>query len=361
MIILFVIFICSVFIQCFFWGIITRPLIRFSADEEIQVQDQSVSVIIVFKNGKAYLNKLLPELLNQKYANYNIWFADDFSTDDGSKIIQRYTEMDDRIHYYKVKQDMPGKKQALKELIPLIDNDILLFTDIDCIPGSERWISRLVSSFENGIDIVLGYSPMFIGKGFVNMFSRFETFMTAIQYLSWALLGQPYMGVGRNLAYRRKLYSDKVYQSNYIGGDDDLFVQQKANAKNVGIQIHPESFMFTEAESDVTSFIRQKRRHVSTAHVYKLKHQIMLGLFGFSQIFFYPLAIILLLNNTFIYLVSIMLLLRLALYYFSAKALMSKLEEHSLFCRVFVLDLALAGYYLFIGVASLFKKQRTWN
>jgi glycosyltransferase involved in cell wall biosynthesis len=341
--------------------LITRPLKRYKVTEKYPKKDYSVAIVIVFKNGGDYLKKILPELLKQDYANFKLWLADDFSTDEGPEFVQNYAENDARIQYYKVQHDKPGKKQALRELIPHIESDILLFTDVDWVPSTKQWISRMVSSFQDGIDIVLEYSPMLAGLGFINMFSRFETLITAIHYFSWTLWGQSYMGVGRNFAYRHSLYSDEAYKSKFIGGDDDLFIQQKASPKNVAIQIHPNTFMYTEAKSDFKSFIQQKKRHVSTSFDYKWKHQFILSLFGFSQILFYPLAILLLLSNTHIYVLSLLVLIRMSLYYFSAKDFMSKFEEYSLFCRVFILDLALSVYYLVIGIVSLFKKKQTWN
>jgi hypothetical protein len=35
---------------------------------------------------------------------------------------------------------------------------------------------------------------------------RFETVLTAVQYFSWAKSGLPYMGVGRNLAYKEEFF-----------------------------------------------------------------------------------------------------------------------------------------------------------
>jgi hypothetical protein len=45
-----------------------------------------------------------------------------------------------------------------------------------------------------------------IEKSFLNKLIRFETLLTAIQYFSWAKAGLPYMGVGRNLAYKKRVF-----------------------------------------------------------------------------------------------------------------------------------------------------------
>ena len=48
--------------------------------------------------------------------------------------------------------------------------------------------------------------------GMLNKLIRFETFHTALQYLSYALAGIPYMGVGRNLSYKKDyFFATKVF------------------------------------------------------------------------------------------------------------------------------------------------------
>ena len=82
---------------------------------------------------------------------------------------------------------------------------------------------------------MLGYGAYEHQKGFLNKIIRFETFIAALQYLSYALNKMAYMGVGRNLAYQKDLfYAFKGFQDHYkvISGDDDLFVNQAANKNN---------------------------------------------------------------------------------------------------------------------------------
>jgi hypothetical protein len=80
-------------------------------------------------------------------------------------------------------------------------------------------------AYQDGIEIVLGYGAYHKRPGLLNKLIRFETFHSAIQYLSFALAGIPYMGVGRNLSYKKGLFfKQKGFSSiNHIpGGDDDL-------------------------------------------------------------------------------------------------------------------------------------------
>ena len=111
-------------------------------------------------------------------------------------------------------------------------HEIVLLTDADCVPASEFWIQKMQDGYQNGIEVILGYSPYHKKPGVLNKIIRFETFHSALQYLSYALAGSPYMGVGRNLSYKKELFfRNKGFSAvNHLpGGDDDLFINKVAN------------------------------------------------------------------------------------------------------------------------------------
>src|SRR6516164_2766833 len=148
--------------------------------------------------------------------------------------------------------------------------------------------------YANAIEIVLGYSPYQKKAGILNKLIRFETFHSALQYLSYALAGVPYMGVGRNLSYKKELFfRNKGFSNiNHLpGGDDDLFINMVANEKNNGIVVDPDAFTLSEPKNSFSDWIKQKLRHYSTSKFYKSKHKWLLGLYSTTHFLFYPLFI----------------------------------------------------------------------
>jgi hypothetical protein len=115
-------------------------------------------------------------------------------------------------------------------------------------------------------DFVLGFSPYLKSPGLLNAFIRFEALVTGVLYISFALLGNPYMGVGRNLAYRRSRFLEaKGFHNllNVTGGDDDLYVNQHAG-KAIPL-CGAESLTYSLPETTWKNFFRQKIRHLSVA------------------------------------------------------------------------------------------------
>src|SRR5690242_2944117 len=98
-----------------------------------------------------------------------------------------------------------GKKFPLSMGIKSARYEIVLLTDADCVPASEFWMQKMQDGYYDNKQIVLGYGAFHKKPGMLNKLIRFETFHSALQYLSFALAGLPYMGVGRNLSYKKEL------------------------------------------------------------------------------------------------------------------------------------------------------------
>jgi hypothetical protein len=152
----------------------------------------------------------------------------------------------------------------------------------------------MANHFSKEKQLVLGFGTYKKLSGFLNKLIRFETFITAIQYFSYAKNGIPYMGVGRNLAYTNNLFFDNngfMSHMDIKSGDDDLFVNEVANKVNTTICFSKESFTISEPKKTWKEWIHQKRRHISTAKHYKQKHKLLLGLYYVSNLLFWLLAI----------------------------------------------------------------------
>ena len=241
------------------------------------------SIVVCYHNEEENVDRFLPAILNQAYSD--LVLVNDHSSD---KTLDGLNQMaSEKVNIISIEEDSSGKKKALSAGIQAAKHNRVLLTDADCKPNSSKW-SLLMGSQKGSF--VLGYGPMNKGRGRVAEFSRFETYMTALQYLSYALAGIPYMGVGRNLLIDKGVVQkqkDKIQGSHLASGDDDLMINALANKHNTVICIDPDSFMYSDPKTTLNSFLVQKTRHIGTSPYYKPLHKILLTLFSFSQIIFY--------------------------------------------------------------------------
>jgi hypothetical protein len=238
--------------------------------------------------------------------------------------------------------------------------EILVLTDADCTPASPQWLATMQSYFDDSVDIVLGYGAYKKRKGFLNKLIRFETFHTALQYLSYSLAGISYMGVGRNLAYKKTLFNAHKGFSSHTripSGDDDLFVNEAATKKNTTINIEPDSFTYSSPKKTWSSWAQQKKRHYTTGKYYKPKHKFLLALYSIAQFLVYPALAVALLFSNWILVVAVFVvrLISLMIVWFGT---MNKLQEKDLKPWFLVFDVWMF-FYFFIFAPSLIKKTNS--
>lgn len=111
-----------------------------------------------------------------------------------------------------------------------------------------------------------------------------------MRYLGFALGGHPYMGIGRNLAYRKQLFYDQKGFSAHLNlrrGDDDLFVNQVAHGENTRVETDPEAIMRMQPIYRGKDWREEKIGYASTARQYKGLQRWLAGLETFSRLLFY--------------------------------------------------------------------------
>ncbi len=365
--IIFVLFLGCCLIQFGYWAVIFSKLATYKNIARTGVPKIPVSVIICAYNEEENLRKYLPKILEQDYPNFQVLVVDDASTDASSEVLkklkQKYPHLDILTLEYPDGKKFLGKKNALSQGIQAAGHDNILVTDADCYPKSKAWIQGMVNLYQEG-NLVLGYGPYEERGGLLNAFIRFETVYTAIQYLSFALWGNPYMGVGRNMMYDRQLFQkvDGFESHKHVAsGDDDLFVNQVAVKNNTRIQLDKSTFMYSAPKETFSSYIRQKNRHNTTGRHYKPIHQLLLGLLSASHFGMYVFLLILAFAKfgmLFAVIIFTMILMVKAIIF---KRIANQLQEHLSIFMIPVLDAAYTLYYVIFAPALLMGKTNKWK
>ena len=329
---------------------------------------KAVSVIVCSKNEQENLKTLVPKLLEQDHPNFEIILINDASHDDTRIVIEEFMAKDHRIKMVDVVNNESfwgNKKYALTLGIKKAVNDHLVFIDADCTPNSSQWLSLISKHFSKEKNIVLGYSGYKkIDDSLLNKLIRYETVLTAIQYFSYAMHGNPYMGVGRNLAYTATQFYEVNGFMNHmkiLGGDDDLFVNQAATSENTAVSLDEDSFTCSQPKTDWSSWWKQKKRHVNTAKYYKSSHKLLLGLFYISQIGFVLSAILgLLFGINWIIILSV-IVLRYIVYWIVLSKGFSRFRESDIIIILPFLELILIGTQLALFISNMVHRPKQWN
>jgi glycosyltransferase involved in cell wall biosynthesis len=347
--------------QVYFYGQYFIRLATYRENNKEEETDVPISLIIAVKNEKENLIQHLPILVNQKHKEFEIILVDDHSTDGTEAWINAQ-------NLAKVKcislKESSGKKAAIAKGISLAKFDAILLTDADCKPASEKWMSLMGVKLQDENSLVLGYGSYAKRNGLLNALIRYETIQTAVQYLSFALSGNAYMGVGRNLAYRKKVFLKSQSGQKYAdirSGDDDLLVNEMAEKAKVEICIKSEAHTISAPKTRWRSYLIQKRRHLQAGSKYKQSDRIRLAFLGISTLFFWLSFFLLCLKASYIMIIFPIFAVKLMLQYFTFGRIMQKLQERNLLFWVPLLEFFYIVSMTVVGVSTWIWKVDRWK
>ena len=264
------------------------------------VERPPVSIIICARNEGDNLKRFLPLVLEQDYENYEVIIVNDGSCDDTEEIIKDLQEDYHNLYITNIPQEtriISHKKLAITVGAKAAKNEILLFTDADCRPLTPDWISMMVRNFDDNTEFVLGHGNYYRLPGFISQMVAYDTLTIAMQYMGFARLGYPYMGVGRNMAYRRSTFFNNKGFAGFLhvaSGDDDLLINAFGNSRNTRIEPSLDAETLSLPKTTFKDWYYQKLRHLSTVDVYQSGSKMWIGLEPLTRGLFY-LSVILLL------------------------------------------------------------------
>ncbi len=358
---------------------------------------KSVSVVIAARNEAHNLEKILTSIFQQSYQNFELIVVNDRSEDNSLKILKKF-EVENPTKNFAVisikdkPQNWNGKKYALQKGIETAQNEIILLTDADCLPKNKFWIEKMADSFDENTNTVVGISLYEKSKNpFLNWFIQNETLITALQYISFANIGMAYMGVGRNLAYKKNLFfsqNEKITKpllvsppttifkkiSSKTGGDDDLIFSEKRFYKNVNICLEGQTK--SQAPQTFQEWIKQKRRHLAVGVQYSFRQKVISSIYPLSIISWYAAIFGFLIQG--FYEVLGFELLRQLFFFSILRIFCNQIQDNSVlvrfikekfwkgflkdfFTRFFGFEIVFIFYYFVVGMGATFFPPKKWK
>jgi poly-beta-1,6-N-acetyl-D-glucosamine synthase len=354
-------------IQLFYYFFIYGKIL-FIKNKLVETKSKEpVSIVICARNEQENLEKYLPKILEQDYPDFEVVVVNDCSADETEDVLKRLSLKYKHLRYTYIKEDEKfthGKKLALTVGIKSAKHEWLLLTDADCFPEGKDWLAGMASHFKDNVSIVLGYGGFTRRKGLLNRLIRFDAMFIALQYFTFALFGSPYMGVGRNLAYRKSLFfQNKGFASHarLSSGDDDLFINEVGKSGNVTVETGKNAVTRSEPKITFSQWVEQKSRHFTTFGRYKMKHKILLGTEVISRVLFYFLFVASIVLKLYLIIALSIFGARLIIQYIVYKNTAKRLGEKKLLLTSLLFDIFLPFFNFGIYLSNKFRPQRQWR
>ncbi|HEY0030935.1 MAG TPA: glycosyltransferase [Bacteroidia bacterium] len=341
--------------------------LAFYKQKDLSANTPPASIVICAKNEDDNLVEFLPLIFEQDYPEFEVVVVNDCSYDNTADFLKEFAKKHENLKIVTIKEDenySHGKKVALMMGIKGAKHEHMLLTDADCKPNGKTWLREMMQHFHGDTEIVLGYGAYEKQNGFLNKLIRFDTFMIALQFLSFSLARKTYMGTGRNLAYKKSLFFKmKGFASHYHieSGDDDLFVNEAATKRNSTIEVSVGNHTVSRVKRSFKSWFRQKRRHVTTFKHYNGGSKFRLITISMSQYLFFTSFIALLILQFQPIIVLSFFALRVLVQMIIFNKSMKQLAEKDLLLLAPVIEIVLLSIYPMISVSNVFVKKNKWK
>lgn len=286
-------FIQSLYYFCLYNRIHTHSRVVKQSDADSTQDLQPLSVIICASEEVDNLRRNLSAILEQDYPRFEVIVINDGDTDESEDYLTLLEEEYPNLYHSFVPNSsryVSRKKLALTLGIKASKYDWLVFTEANCRPESSQWLRTMARNFDPRAQVILGYSGYERGKGWLHKRVSFDNLFTSMRYLGYALVGSPYMGIGRNMAYRKELfYNQKGFSAhlNLQRGYDDLFINQVATGKNTRVEIDKNAIVRMEPVYNAKSWREEKINYMATAQYYEGLQRYLSGLETTTRLLFH--------------------------------------------------------------------------
>lgn len=252
-----------------------------------------ISVIICAREESENLRRNLNAVLEQDYPQFEVIVINDGNTDESEDYLTLLEDKYPHLYHSFVPDSsryISRKKLAVTLGIKASKYDWLVFTDAKCLPQSNQWLRLFARNFTSRTQIVLGYSGFERRKGWLHKRVCFDNLFTSMRYLGFALAGSPFMGIGRNLAYRKELFYEQKGFSAHLNlqrGDDDLFINQVATSENTRVETDANAIVRMQPVFRAKDWREEKIGYASTARLYRGVQRWLVGLETSTRLAFY--------------------------------------------------------------------------
>lgn len=275
----------------------THNMAAKKGDVHFTHDEPPLSIIICAHNESENLRKNLPFILEQDYPQFEVIVINDGSTDETEEVLSVFEEKYPHL-YHSFTPDsaryISRKKLALTLGIKASKYDWLVFTEVNCYPANNQWLRLMARNFTPRTQVVLGYSGYERGKGWLHKRASFDSLFTSLRYLGLALAGKPYMGIGRNLAYRKDLFFNAKGFSTYLNmqrGEDDLFINQVAHKDNTRVETDIDATIRMQPVECYKDWKEEKVSYMATARFHRGSQRWLLGFETCTRLLFYAACV----------------------------------------------------------------------
>jgi cellulose synthase/poly-beta-1,6-N-acetylglucosamine synthase-like glycosyltransferase len=357
----------TVFVSIVYLVLITIFLIgwfRLSSFEPTSAEkiNTKISLVIACRNEEQSLPKLLANLAQQSYQEFELLLINDHSTDStleimmGAKSYFKNIQIIDALGF--------GKKNALNEGVSKADEKFIITTDADCTP-SFHWLESIVSfQLEHRCDLVICPVKIKESTSFYDKLQVLEFSTLVASGAAASAAGMPILCNGASLAFTKKAWQDswgELHVEEQSG--DDIFLLQSIKKRGGKIRFlkSRSAFVFTNPAKTLPDFFAQRHRWAGKSTKYTDWQLIATAIvvFGVNLYMFCLLCLAIFAPHHWLQLLFVFVLK-----YFLDTIFLYNIryffQLDFVWFYALILSLIYPFYIVFVGISALVFKPKKW-
>lgn len=357
-------------IQIYYYVFRYAKVAKYKNSHRQQVREENppISVIVpIFSENYSFIEERLPLFVAQNYPEFEIVLVYVGQDADFYEDLLLLKEAAPRIVVTKLHLDPRypiSRKMALNLGVKSAYHECLIFSSVDAVPQSSRWLALMGKGFMRG-DVVLGYCGLEAQKGCRNTFFRLQRMMDSADWLARAIRGKGYRGTLHNMGFTKTLYFSKR-GFNELGmniGEDDLFLREIMTKDNVSVVLSPRASVAEKVWGGWSWWLGMNRYFGSAKKFYhraaknfvewEARSRALFFLVVLCALIFLPLELKIF--------AALILLLRLGIVLWSVKHLSERLGENKMVAAYPLYDFFGLFSSLWLRVILLQKDERVWR
>lgn len=215
-------------------------------------EEKKVTIIVPIYNIEKYLKRCIESIINQSYVNIEIILVNDGSTDNSKKIVEEFSDMDERIKI--INKPNGGLSSARNTGLEISSGDYIMFVDGDDWID-KNCVEKCLENIEQDTDVVLfPYIREYIGKSIKNEIYRNDKIYFKDEEVKEKILKRLFGINGEDLKrpdrledistawgkmYKANLIKDEKFTDTQIIGTEDLWF-------NVNVFLKAKYVVFTK-------------------------------------------------------------------------------------------------------------------
>lgn len=257
-------------------SVLTDTFLRRAPEGDDEAEESTlepVSVIVIADNNSRELDRHLPQILAQDYpTGYEVIVVVSKNEDNTDDILKAYKAQHANLRTTFVPDSsryMSRRKLAITLGVRAARHNLILLTDAECRPDTEKWIlSMALAQSRTNSSVVVGYSNYDAETKPFRQFCRLHRQYSLLREIK---NGHPYATVSRNLMFEKPMFMDgKGFQGNlkYLRGEYEFLVNKYGADYPVALTTEPNSRITEDEPSHMTYnnecvFYAETRKHLS--------------------------------------------------------------------------------------------------